>query len=255
MLVEKIVLGDIDGLLFTAAWIIPCISPITQWLIVKIDGLWNIHYDLALDLHRATAEVELCLGHFERGYELSEIVIERSQSATDKMRMKLSVGRALGKQNKAEDDAMEKHMEALFMMDEFPKKFHLFHMLRDLSRVKKFFNKHSDHDILLLPMMKDENKTLAMEHLQELCRRAWSCSNLTISLLALLREVLLSFRHGLSADAAHAFYAYGMQILFGPSGDQEGANRMGRLSKEILSHESSYGRESEGEESGVLLDG
>jgi predicted ATPase len=213
---------------------VPALSYLQHGLgaLVKIDGFWNIHYDLALDLHRATAEVELCLGHFERGNELSEIVIERSQSVPDKMRMKLTIGRALGKQNKAED-AMEKHMEALFMIDEFPKKFHLFHMLRDLSRVKKLFKKYSNNDILLLPVMKDENKTLAMEHLSELSQRAWICNDMTIALLAVLREVLLSFRHGLSADAAHAFYGYGI-VIFGPSGDQEGAARMGRLSKEIL---------------------
>jgi hypothetical protein len=124
-------------------------------------------------------------------------------------------------------------MEALFMIDEFPKKFHLFHMLRDLSRVKKLFKKYSNNDILLLPMMKDEKKALAMEHLSELGKRAWICNDMTISLLAVFREVLLSFRHGLSADAAHAFFAYGIGI-FGLSGDQEGAARMGRLSKEIL---------------------
>jgi predicted ATPase len=197
-----------------------------------IDQFWDTHSELALDLHRAAADVELCLGNFDRGNELCEGVIRHTRSTADKMRIKLSLGRALGKQQKAEA-AMFTHLHALHLMDEFPRNLHMVHLLKDISYVKKYINSHTDNDILMLPRMTDENKILAMEHLSELAMRAWTCNKLPLTLMAILRQLRLSFKHGLSPDSAHSFFQYGM-IWYGKFGDQEGANRMGLLSKEIL---------------------
>jgi predicted ATPase len=198
----------------------------------KIDQFWDVHCELALDLHRAAGDVELCLGHFDRGNELCQGVIAHTRSTADKMRMKLSLGRALGKQQKAEA-AVHTHLDALHLIDEFPRNFHMIHLLKDVSYIKKYINSHTNHEILMLPRMTDENKILAMEHLSELAMRAWICNKPSLTLMAILRQLRLSFKHGLSPDSAHSFYQYGM-IWYGKFGDQEGANRMGRLSKEIL---------------------
>ena len=198
----------------------------------KIDQVWDTQYALALDLHRAAGDVELCLGNFDRGNELCEAVIRHTRSTADKMRMKLSLGRALGKHQKSEA-SVNTHLDALHLIDEFPRNFHLFHLLKDISYVKKYINSHTDQEILMLPRMTDENKILAMEHLSELAMRAWACNKKSLTLMAILRQLRLSFEHGLSPDSAHSFVQYGM-VRYGKYGDQQGANRMGRLSKAIL---------------------
>ena len=99
--------------------------------------------------------------------------------------------------------------------------------------VKKLFKKYSDYDIMLLPPMRDKVKVAAMEHFSELIVRSYSCGNMVVLLLCVLKQVRMSFKYGLCTATAEAFAAYGL-ILCGTFGDQEEGSRMGRLAKEVL---------------------
>ena len=195
---------------------------------------WEDNYEITLRLYRASADVELLLGRFDRGKIFCNEVMARTRSLEDKLGMQLSLGQALGRLER-HAEGMAVNMQALLSIRQFPAKFHLFHVLRDFRIVKKYFKDHSDYDILLLAPMQDRVKVAAMEHLSDLIVRAYSCGYTIIVLLCILRTLRISFKHGVCPATAEAFASYGL-ILCGTFGDQDEGGRLGRLAKEILAN-------------------
>ena len=206
----------------------------------SIEHPWKLHYDMTLRLCRTSADVELLLGRFERGRMFCNEVITHTRSVEDKLAMQLSLGQALGRLER-HAEGMTVNMLALLSVKQFPAGFYLFHVLRDFRIVKKYFQAHTDYDILMLPPMRDRVKVAAMEHLSDLIVRAYSCGYTIIVLLSILRSLRLSFKHGVCAATAGAFAYYGL-ILCGTFGDQEEGSRLGRLAKEILVHSQEWDR-------------
>ena len=193
---------------------------------------WELHYDLTSRLYISAADVALCLGHVEKGMALCDGFVSHSRSLEGKLAVQLSLARALARIEK-QTEGMSVNINALRSINEFPRKFYLIHLLRDFRMVKQYFKSHSDHDILLLNPVADKVKEAAMEHLSDLRHRAYSCSVLTICILALLRCIKLGLQHGICAATADAIAAYG-QVLIAFFGDQGEGQRMARLAKNML---------------------
>ena len=200
--------------------------------IEKVADPWETHYALSLQLYRSAAEVEICLGNFETGSSLSQVISEKVDDVLDKLPTLVSVADGLGRLER-HAEALELNMKCLDMLKCFPRKNHLFNAVRSLVKVKKLLKKHSNYDIMLLPMMTDENKLHAMVIISQMALRAYHCSNMPVVLLCILRQITLTFDYGLCPDSCVGFASYGF-LLSGTFGDQEGGNRMARLSKDLL---------------------
>ena len=195
----------------------------------RIDSPWRSNYDITLRLHQAAADVELCLGNFERGSKLCHSIRLNTKSIKDKLLVSLSLAGALGRiQRNAE--AMEVHKEALYLVGEFPRRFRVAYLMRNLWKVKKLFKKFTDEEILGFPQMNNETKQLAMEHLTNLGIRAHVCSNVPVLIVCALKQLTNTFKHGICSVSAVAFAVYGA-VLVGFFGDVKSATRMSRLAR------------------------
>jgi predicted ATPase len=197
----------------------------------QMESPWELHYDLALRLHRSAANVELCFGDFAKGEALCRVLIANATSTREKLRIKLNLAQALG-QIERHKDAMDVHLDALYSINALPKRFHLVRALRESARVKSVLEKYSDREINALPPMTDVNMLSAMEHMIDLAVRSLYCGKIVTLFLCVLRPMLMTFKHGLCAESAQAFAGYGM-IVSG-QGDSEMGRRMAKLAKQML---------------------
>jgi hypothetical protein len=124
-------------------------------------------------------------------------------------------------------------MKALQLLGSFPSKNCVYHAIRALVKVRRKLKKKSDDGIMLLPTMTDENKLYSMSILSSMTVRAFLCNKMPIVLLCILKQILYTFEYGLCPDSCVGFSSYGL-VLCGTFGDQEGGNRMGRISRELL---------------------
>ena len=198
----------------------------------RVENGWRIHYDMAINLHRAAADVELSFGSLERGTELCNILIARTQSLEDKLRIKLSLGQALGRLQR-HSEALDVHVEALQSINEWPRSFFLFQVLRDLRSVMQYLKKHSDEEIYALPPLDDPIRIVALDHFSDLATRAFYCGKIELVLLCALKQLKMSMTYGTGPHFAEALVTFSL-ILSENFNDFEGAKRMGRLGRHIL---------------------
>jgi histidine kinase len=197
----------------------------------QIKSPWELHYDFALRLHRAAANVELCFADFAKGGSFCRVLIANATSTREKLRIKLNLAHALG-QIERYKEAMNVHVDALYSINALPKRFHITRALREYVMVRGILKKYANHEIYALPHMTDENKLSAMEHMSALSVRAFLCGKIPTTFLCILRQISTTFKHGLCAESALSFAGYG-QILSG-QGDFEMGLRMVELAKRIL---------------------
>jgi tetratricopeptide (TPR) repeat protein len=171
------------------------------------------------------------LGHFEKGRILCTELLRNVKEDKDKMRAYLSLGKALGRHARHKE-ALDYHLKALYLAEEFPKRMIMGHIVVEVSKIRKFLNKNTDYEIMMLPMKTDEMKILAQEHLMHTGLRAFHCADSSLMALSILQSLSLTKSAGICAYSANAFSAYGM--LLSSLGDQSGARRMARLSESIL---------------------
>ena len=231
--------------------------PASVYLSKGVDALsylgspWELHYDVTLPLFSLAANVEACLGNFERSYVLNQHIIENAKSIHDKLDANLSLAQALGRESR-HTEAMDIHIKSLQEIRTFPKRLYLAHALADILKVRNWMNAHSDYDILLLPELKDEIKLNAMEHLEALIIRSCYCNSMSVMLLCVARQIRLTIRDGVCPEAALAFVAFGM-FLSSHFGDTVGGSRMGNIARKILEQFKSKDRKKvKAKESAVL---
>jgi predicted ATPase len=89
-----------------------------------IESYWEVHYNLSLRLYNASADVELCLGHFdEEKQAIFDTILENAKYIQTKLRVYLSLSMALGRLNRHEE-SLDIHMKGLQLIREFLKNLH-----------------------------------------------------------------------------------------------------------------------------------
>ena len=221
---------------------VPALSYLHKALesLASVDKAWELHYDTTMQLYRTAADVEFCLGYFERGKSCCDEIMARTKSIDDKLAIDLALSKALGKLVR-HAEAIQLHIRTLQSINEFPLQFYRFHVIRAFREVKAYLRTHSDYDILLLPPMTDKVKEAALEHFSELRSRAYSCSLGYVFMLSILLSLRMTFKYGICAASASAFSSYG-QTLCGTFGDQEGGIRVARLAERLLEKVYSFDR-------------
>lgn len=231
---DPLMLARLNLMCGERAYGVAAFKPASQYLreglqlLKQIDSHWHSHYDLSLRLYRAISDVELCLGNFDLGNALGQQVLKNAQTLQDKLDTYLSLVGAKGRQHR-HAEALDLSKVALRLMGDHPKRFNS--AFDDLA-VKRYFKRHSDFDILRLPIMEDETKVAAMKFYSEVAFRSFLCGRWAEYIIACLRMLRMTFKFGLCDKSALGLACYG--VFLGSCGNQEGAMRMARLARQVI---------------------
>ena len=200
--------------------------------ILQVRGcqVWVNQYDLSLELYHSTAEVELLLGNYERGYALGYLVLKKAKCLLDKIPTYCSMEAALGMQNR-HSEAYKLSMEVLSVLKVSPS---ILTAVLDFFHVKKVIRKTSDENLMAMPEMTDPSKIAMIRCLSNTATRAYLSGNMLLNAAIILKQMKLTLRFGLSPDAAVIFASYGVLLSFG-MGHPDTARRIGRVARELAS--------------------
>mmetsp|Transcript_18015 Transcript_18015/g.41529 ORF Transcript_18015/g.41529 Transcript_18015/m.41529 type:complete len:1229 (+) Transcript_18015:252-3938(+) len=193
---------------------------------------WDTEYELTLQLHRAVADVELCLGRFESGNQIGRRLLENARTLDDKLPTYESLTLALGREE-LHAEAVEMNREAMILLGEYPKRNRILSLAKELMVIMRYLKKTSDEDMLKLPLMMDKSKENALAFSRGLAIQAFYCDNHIEYLLATMRALQITFQYGLSGYSAMGIVGYGLvqsSILM----DHAGALRGVRLARDII---------------------
>jgi len=236
---DDLSLAELNLLCGKKARFLAAFAPASMYLRLALNYLrrldknpWKSHYELALQIYREISDSELCLGNFESGNELAQIVLKETKELEDKLSTFLALAEAKGRQQQ-HAESLRLCQEALVRVGAIPKRMHFFHMKKDINVIKRFFKRYSDQEILLLQVCEDKTTHMVMDLLSQASRRSHLCRNKIEFQFCICRKLRLTFKFGLMRGSAHALASYG-QLLIDQGHDIESALRMARLSRAIL---------------------
>jgi predicted ATPase len=200
--------------------------------LLELDEMrWENHYDLCLKLYSSAAEIQFCMGSFDRGQYLTQEVLMNARCPTDKLRAYTSLADGLG-QSERHKDALDIYCKALDILGEMPKGAHPIQALRQLYVIKSVFQKMTDAEILSLPRMTDKSKLTAMDVLSKTSVRSFFCTKKFLALCCTMRMLRLTLQYGLCATSAVAVSSYA-GLLIGPFKEVELGRRLGNLALQL----------------------
>lgn len=193
---------------------------------------WDAEYDLTLRLHRAVADVELCLGRFERGNKVGRRLLDKAQTLADKLPTYESLAVALGTEE-LHAEAVEMNRDAMILLGEYPNRNRIWTLVKELVIIMRYMKKTSDEEIMTLPLMTDKAKENALAFSRGLAIQAFYCDNHIEYMLATMRALQITFQYGLSGYSAMGIVGYGL-VQSSLLQDHAGALRGCRLARDIL---------------------
>ena len=194
---------------------------------------WEDHYCVTLRVYRATAEAELCLGHFDVGMAAGHNVISRARCLDDKMPTYLAICKAIGREQRHKE-ASEFGFDVLHTMGAIPKRGIglKMYLIRDFLYLKRFFAKHSDAEILAIPILDNKGLATTMELLSVASYHAYYCGAMLDFLAGVSRMLVVSLKNGHSPCCGTAMM--GFSLFSNAVNDMKAAHRFSHLAREIL---------------------
>jgi hypothetical protein len=199
----------------------------------RMNNPWEDHYDITLRVYRATAEAELCLGHFDVGMAVGQHVISRARCLEDKMPTYVAICRAVGREERHKE-AYEMSVDILQTMGAIPKRCVglKLSLIKDFLYVKRYFARHCDTDILDLPILENKRLETVMELLSVASYHAYYCDAVLDFLTCISRMLVLSIKNGHSPCSGIAMMGY--SLFCNALNDMRGAHRFSHLARDIL---------------------
>jgi len=218
-------------------------------LLKGIKNHWFKHYDISLKLYQSLASVELTLGNYGVGGELSEKVFDNAtrgdhNNIIDALPTYISLGKALGRQE-LHKEAIELYWNALELVGEGDRKLISSRMgginfFGNLKKAVKYFKTHTDKEILDLPIMdgKDIKMLAIMDIYNEIANQNYyyysEKKNLNQEfILVTLRRLQISFEYGISGVTATAL-AHFAGTLWNDKDHRNIVSRITKLARQIL---------------------
>jgi len=147
------------------------------------DGLWQVDYDLALDLHTVAAEA-MAVNQSPEG--LVDKVVLHSQTVEDKIPASTILMTYYG-WNHRFDESLDAGVALLKLLGEkIPRKAGKLHMVWELTRAMKDVKRMSDEELLALPVAKNKTKIAIMKTLYLMYSAAF-CTSAELMLVIALR--------------------------------------------------------------------
>lgn len=125
-------------------------------------NIWESQYEFCFQLFSTAANVELCLGNFQRGQYLAKQVTLHAKTLDEILSMHRAVSDGLGADDR-NGESLELLEGGLRLLGERPRRLLVPRVIADLAYLKKILGSRSDNDILRLPILRDERKVRAIE--------------------------------------------------------------------------------------------
>jgi len=192
---------------------------------------WQRRYQLTLELHLGRFECAYVVGQVEEANNLFVAILENSEGSIDRARayyLKILLNTGMDRS----EEAVAVGLEALKLfkeqLPENPTKLQLF---RELAAVVFRLRSRRARELLELPRMTDVAKKAIVTLLMSICPAAYF-RNPDLMMLAALRIVNISLRHGNAPASSFGYALYGLArgALFG---DYKGGHEFGRLAVEL----------------------
>jgi predicted ATPase len=194
---------------------------------------WRDQYQLSLRLYNSAAEIEYCIGNFDRVDQLTDEILDNARSNKDRIRAQTNRMYSLGSRNQLQE-AIDVGLYALneFFGIKFPSKPSVFSMIPELIKTKRILRRFSDDDILALPTMEDPMMLAAMRIMVLLFNYTLNGRPMLAPLMS-MRLVQYSLLHGVSGMSSPAFSTLAM-ILCLAFNDPNSGIRYGKLGLQFL---------------------
>ena len=165
---------------------------------------WKDEYFLSLNVFNAAAEMEYCIGNFDRALQLIAEVVANARNEDDKSRALTLQIYTLGSDHKPKQ-AVDLSLDVLSSMGvRLPRRLLLPRMIASLVSTKTKLEALSNDDILRLPETSDRSAISVMNVLA-LMQFHTSLSRPLLTPMVLSRIVDLTLEHGLSPTSAIGF--------------------------------------------------
>jgi len=199
----------------------------------KMKNPWEKYYDIRLRVYQGTVEAEMCLGNFEVGMAAGQTLLSRARSLEDKVPTYLAICHAFG-QREQHKEAYDISIDVLCMMGAIPTggirvKIRLF---KDIVYAKRFFARHSDAEILAIPILKDKRLELIMDLWWVAGTHAYYCGATLDFLVLMLPGLVITLTKGPSPLSGVSLTGY--CLICSGLEDIKGAHRFSHLAREIL---------------------
>ncbi len=183
------------------------------------DTSWADAYPLTLKIYNANCEIGYLTGDHATADKYYDEVLEHARNPFDKVKvLEVKITMYTGANQPAK--AIELGIESLHMLGVgFPKKATTIGVIRELLRVKWLLRNKTMDDLLNLPEMND-TKTMAIARILMLCTEPSYVENPTFLVIAVLKLLALTVKHGNSIYSAFAFATYGA-LLCGAFGNYD----------------------------------
>ncbi|NER33709.1 MAG: AAA family ATPase [Oscillatoria sp. SIO1A7] len=193
---------------------------------------WQEQYEVTLAIHVEAAEAAYLNGKFEKMNSLATIVLERSQTLLDKVKVYETQIQASIARNKLRE-AIQTALFVLKMLGiSFPAQPRQGNIALGFLRTKLEIGGKKIESLTELPEMTDPYKLTAMRFLANIFSASYQTTPALMPLLA-FKQVNLSVQNGNSPLSAYGYANYGV-ILCGVIGDIEAGYRFGQLALDLL---------------------
>lgn len=193
---------------------------------------WQENYDLALSLHNAAAEMEMCTANFEGMEALVNLVFFHATNFRDKVQAYATKIYALGVSERQEE-AIDMAIEVLEELGEsFSPRLSSGRLKTEMKRVNAMLRSKSDTQLLRMPIMSDEDKLSCLQIINLILLPSWTARP-EFAPFAALKGMTITMKYGLSVFASSMFAAYGM-FHSSTFSDADVAFRYGELSLVLL---------------------
>ena len=193
---------------------------------------WQDRYELTLSIHVEAVEAAYLNGKFEQMNNLAAIVLERSQTLLDKVKVYETQIQASIARNKLRE-AIQTALFVLKMLGiSFPEQPRQGNIALGFLRTKLAVGSKKIESLTKLPEMTDPYKLAAMRFLANIFSASYQATPALMPLLA-FKQVNLSVKNGNAPLSAYGYANYGV-ILCGVIGDIEAGYRFGQLALYLL---------------------
>ncbi|MCP5051272.1 MAG: AAA family ATPase [bacterium] len=166
-------------------------------------------YPIAYQVYKELSECCFLCGEFHQAEEISGILLDQAGTELEKAeihRMRLIQYTAKGEL----DLAIEAGLAGLALLGiAIPAKPGKLSVMKEITRVKLNLRNRDIPDLVNQPLLEDPGQLLRMKILVAIGPPAYFSGNRNLYILGILKQTLLSLRHGNCPESAYAYAAYG----------------------------------------------
>ncbi|MBW4614576.1 MAG: AAA family ATPase [Desmonostoc vinosum HA7617-LM4] len=193
---------------------------------------WETKYELILALYETAAEAAYLAGDFEQTEQLIEVVLKRSKTLLDKVKVYQVKIQTYGAKNQALEAANIGLAFLRLLGVEFPEKISIADIQLIMSEISSNLIGKNIQNLIDLPKMREPQMLAVMSVLSSTTAMIYRAKP-ELFPLVLVKQINLSLQYGNTPFSAFVYANYGV-ILCGIIGDIESGYQFGKLAANLL---------------------